>query len=79
MPMDFPDYSSIKRTGEIWKFRKPHKDESEEDYRNALADYVEPKDFIESQEIRNKVGWDQWSEDQKRDMLIRSGLNARSK
>jgi hypothetical protein len=70
MPMDFPDYESLKRTAEMWKFRKPLKAEKEESFRVALADHVKDKDFIESCEIRFKVGWNQWSDDQKAEMLL---------
>ena len=73
MPMDFPDFNSLKSAGEVHKFRTPNKDETEDDYREALADHVEPIDFIESGEIRYRVGWDRWTEMQKRDSLIRAG------
>jgi len=69
MPMDFPDMESLEDAAERWKFRKPNKDETEEQYRAALADFVAPKDFVESCEIRNKVGWDKFSEGQEFDML----------
>ena len=71
MPMNFPDLDSLKRTAKRWKFRELDQNESEEDYRVALADFVESKDVIESQEIRHKVGWDQWNKAQEVDMLIR--------
>jgi len=74
MPRDFPDMKSIIRAGEIWKFRKTNKGEEEIEYRNALADFVQPKDGIESEEIRNGCGWDKWNEGQKRALLGRSGL-----
>lgn len=74
MPMDFPDMKSLARCAEAWRFRQPEDGESEDDYRSALADFVAPKDFIESQEIRNKVGWDRWSDAQNKDMLRRSGF-----
>ena len=75
MPMDFPDLKSLERAAKMWKFREIKEGEAEDDFRNALADFVSDKDFIESQEIRNKVGWDKWSEKQEKDMLIRSGFN----
>lgn len=75
MPMDFPDLKSLQMAAKIHDFRGISMDESEDDYRNALADHVAPRDFIESQEIRNKVGWDQWTESQEKDMLRRSGVN----
>ena len=71
MPMDFPDLDSLKHAAKVHKFRNIDKDENEEDYREALADHESPIDFIESQEIRNKVGWDKWTEAQRIDMLIR--------
>ena len=71
MPMDFPDMRSLEFCAKAHKFRKPMKDEKEEDYRELLAEYVESRDFVEAQEIRNKVGWDKWDATQKRDMLLR--------
>ena len=75
MPMDFPDMNSLKHYAKVHKFRQPDKKESEESYRTALADFVETRDYIESQEIRNKVGWDKFSEKQNKDMLRRKGFN----
>lgn len=72
MPMDFPDLKSLKRAAEIHEFRDIFENESEIHYRNALADHVAPRDFIESQEIRNGTGWDQWSDDQNKDTLRRA-------
>ena len=71
MPMNFPDFPSLVRHAEMWKFRAPEPNESEEHFRKALADFVEPHDFIESMEIRNKVGWDKWDDAQNLDMIIR--------
>lgn len=73
MPMDFPDMKSLVNAAEVHKFRQPNEGESEEDYRTALADHVRPRDFVESEEIRNKVGWDKFTSGQNRDMLRRSG------
>jgi len=69
--MNFPDMDSLKRHATILKFRQPKTDENEADYREALASHVEPIDLVESYEIRNKVGWNQWSEEQSIDMLER--------
>lgn len=74
MPMNFPDMKSLKYAGESWQFRQPEEEETEEQYRIALADYVEPRDYIESLEIRNKVGWDRFTEEQNKDMLRRKGF-----
>jgi len=71
MPMDFPDMNSLKECAECHKFRQPNKNEAEADYRKVLADHVQPRDFIESCEIRNKVGWDKFTPRQNDDTLIR--------
>ncbi len=74
MPMDFPDLRSLKNCAQVHGFRKINELESEEDYREALAVHVEPRDFLEAQEIRAKVGWDQWTESQNRDMFGGRGM-----
>lgn len=74
MPMDFPDMNSLKRAAGLWKFRQPNDGESESDYRFSLANFVESQDYVESLEIRNKVGWDRFSEDQNKDTLRRKGF-----
>lgn len=74
MPRDFPNMDSLKRASEAWKFRLPYKGETEDQYRTALANYVESRDYIESLEIRNKVGWDKFSDAQNYDMLRRKGI-----
>ncbi len=74
MPMDFPNLKSLKIAAGIHKFRPMLDREAEESYREALAGHVAPIDFIESEEIRNKTGWDQWTDDQRKDMLRRSGM-----
>ena len=71
MPMDFPTFDSLKSHAEMLSFRQPNDGETEEEYRTALADHVEPLDYIESLEIRNKVGWDKFSDSQNRDMIQR--------
>jgi hypothetical protein len=74
MPMDFPDMRSLISAAEVHKFRKPLEGETEIIYRNALADHVRSRDVIESEEIRNGVGWDQWNDGQKKAMLGRSSF-----
>ena len=77
MPMDFPDLDSLKSAADIHKFREFREGiESEDEYRESLADHVETIDMIEGQEIRNKVGWDKFTSQQnintlKRAMLIK--------
>ena len=75
MPMSFPDMKSLISAAKVWKFRRPTEGETEQEYRSALADYVTPKDLIEAHEIRNKVGCDLWSKEQKSDLLKRRGFN----
>jgi len=74
MPMDFPDMQSLKNCAKVHGFRQPMEGESEPAYRTALADHVQPRDMIESMEIRNKVGWDRFTPEQERDLLKRKGL-----
>lgn len=73
MPMDFPDMRSLELAAEVWKFRSPNEGETEDAYRTALANHVQPKDLIESMEIRNKVGWDRFNDRQNLDMIKRVG------
>jgi hypothetical protein len=74
MPMSFPDMKSLLNAAEVWKFRAPNEGETEIAYRRALADFVQPQDLIESQEIRTGSGWDKWNEGDQREMLARSGM-----
>lgn len=73
--MSFPDMNSLRSAAEIHKFRPLDGDETECHYRAKLADHVNQRDFIEGEEIRNKVGWDQFTPEQNADMLRRRGLN----
>lgn len=58
MPMSFPDLDSLKRRAQQRGFRMPNENESETDYRNAFADFMQTVDRVESGEIRLGVGWD---------------------
>lgn len=71
MPMNFPDMKSLIAAAKVHKFRQPEQSEPEDSYRTALADFVSKIDFIESQEIRNKRGWDRWNEKENLDTLRR--------
>lgn len=73
--MNFPDMKSLKRCAECHDFRQPNENESEDDYREALANHVESIDYVESQEIRNKVGWNKFLDEQNKNMLRRKGFN----
>lgn len=68
MPMNFPD-EALKMTAQVFKFREQKEDESFDDFRLALHKHVKPIDHIESFEIKFKVGWDQWTLDQKHESL----------
>jgi len=75
MPMNFPDLKSLMRAAEMWKFREIDTGkETEEEYREALADFVQSRDSVEAHEIRTKIGWDQWSDKQQKDHLKRMGF-----
>ena len=71
MPMDFPTMDSLKRAAKCHEFRQPNEGETEAAYRKALADHVQPRDLIESMEIRSSVGWDKFSDAQNKEMLLR--------
>lgn len=76
MPMDFPDMRALEKAAEVWKFRKLEEGETEAHYRTALADHVQPKDLVESMEIRTSHGWNQFSPEENREMLLkRSGAH----
>jgi len=61
MPMSFPDMASLERAADVWDFRERGEEETEIQYRTALADFVQDKDTIESMEIRSGKGWDEFS------------------
>lgn len=54
MPMIFPDFQSLKNAAEVHHFRQPKENETEDIYREKLADYVADRDLVESYEIRYK-------------------------
>jgi hypothetical protein len=72
MPMDFPDLKSLEEAASVWKFRSREKAEGEEQYREALADFVQPKDFIESMEIRKGKSWDKFTDEDNEEILLRN-------
>lgn len=76
MPRDFPDIHSLERAAAMWRFRPRNKGEFEFAYRQALADYVQPQDLVESMEIRTGHGWNKFSKDENLDMLQRSAMRA---
>jgi len=70
MPMNFPDLDSLKKAAKVHEFRDLQLGESEQEYRNALVNHVRSLDKIESYEIKFKVRWDQWTDDQKMQSLF---------
>jgi hypothetical protein len=48
MPMDFPTLKTLELAAKCHQFRDPLPDESEDDFREALADHVKPIDRIEA-------------------------------
>jgi hypothetical protein len=71
MPRDFPNLNSLISASKRHKFRALNTGESEDGYRAALAEHVQPLDYIESLEIRNKVGWDKFTPEQNANMVFR--------
>uniref|UniRef100_A0AB39CDP0 Uncharacterized protein n=1 Tax=Pseudomonas phage HRDY3 TaxID=3236930 RepID=A0AB39CDP0_9VIRU len=70
MPRDFESPSEVRGAAKRWKFRAQREDESDVEFRAALADHVKGKDLIESMEIRTGKGWDRWDATEKQMMLM---------
>jgi hypothetical protein len=62
MPLDFSDKETVfNRAVRIWAWRKPHKDETFEEYRTAFSEYVRRSDPEEADAIsagRVLTKWD---------------------
>ena len=69
MPMNFPDMNSLKDAAQVHKFRSIAIDESDKDYRKALAIHVLPIDRVEAYEILFGYGWDRWTDEEKMQSL----------
>lgn len=70
MPMNFPDFQSLKGRAKQRNFRPPTENETEEQYRKFFAEFMDCFDTVEANEIRNKVGWDQWNKNQRVETLF---------
>jgi hypothetical protein len=71
MPQSFPDMKSLEDASVIHKFRKAFHDETEQDYRTALADHVKVNGhMIEAMEIRTGKGWDEFTDEENEKMLM---------
>lgn len=82
--MTFPDYDSLKMAAQCHGFRDPQPNEQEDQYRAALADYVEETGYdgkghvIEAMEIRTGRGWDDFSENENIQLVLRE-MNKQAK
>ena len=70
MPMSFPDFESLRRRVEQRNFRKPNEGETEEEFRQAFAEYMQEADPVEAHEIRAGKGWDEWDGGNQHEMLV---------
>lgn len=65
MPMSFPTHEHVLQAAANWKFRQPLPEETEQQYRDALAAHVKPKDIVEANEIRTGKSWNKWTDEEK--------------
>ena len=70
MPMSFPDFESLRQRAEQRKFRKPNEGETEEEFRQAFAEFMQEVDPVEAHEIRSGKGWDEWDGAIQHEMLV---------
>ena len=70
MPMSFPDFESLRRRAEQRNFRKPNEGETEEEFRQAFAEFMQEADPVEAHEIRSGKGWDVWDGANQHEMLV---------
>jgi hypothetical protein len=71
MPVAFPDIQSLTRSAAQRKFRQPADDETEDQYREALATHVQQFDSVEAGEIRTGKPWDTWGPDERQTAIDR--------
>lgn len=64
MPRDFEDACSLHDAAKRHDFRSIIEGESDEHYREALANHVTSIDIVEANEIRHGIGWDRQSKEQ---------------
>ena len=80
MPMSFPDREAVEMAAVTWKFRGLDPRETDDQYRTALADHVQSRGaIIESMEIRTGKGWDEFTDAENEEMLLRNLLEVRKK
>lgn len=61
MPMSFPTHQSVVNRAQMRNFRAPMENESEENYRQAFAEFMRFVDPVEASEISSGLGWDRQS------------------
>ena len=76
MPLSFPDMKSLSSRAMQRGFRQPFTcdtciHETEDQYRNAFADFMQGVDPCEAHEIRTSKGWDEWDGEEKTEMVVR--------
>lgn len=69
MPVTFTD-ERIVQDGE-WMFRSKQEDETIEEYRTKFADSQEKKDPVQAHEIRTGKPWNEWSDPQFRELVLK--------
>jgi hypothetical protein len=72
MPINVPDHDAVVREAQKHKFREPLIDESDDQYRTALADHVFKIDKVAGHEIRTGRGWDEWTASDRSDFIART-------
>ena len=53
-----------------WVLDPPIENETEKVFRRSFVAYMDSVDMVEANEIRNKMGWDQWTENQQLASLL---------
>ena len=71
--MEFPDLESLRRAARAVRFRNVKKDETEAEYREALAKYFDSQDYNMAKMVRAKTLEEDLTTDvdNKLDMLLR--------
>lgn len=69
MPMTYDTLDTLLHAAECYEFREILLSETQDEYRNALADHVHTVSPIAGHEIRTGRGWDEWSQEDKEAFL----------
>ena len=71
MPITFRD-EDLERHASIVGFRERNEGENIKDFRASLANYMQPIDPIEAQEIRSGLPWDKWGDADTNEVVTRN-------